>query len=86
MIAATNDAMIDYASNASALLERAPHAALLTLAQGTHMGFLGITSPWLQLWPNPDSVGCGHLSAVFSRRTMAATPSQRSVARSRGSS
>jgi predicted dienelactone hydrolase len=61
MIAATGDAMIDYASNAAPLLERAPHAALLTLAQGTHVGFSGITSLWLQLWPNPDSIGCNAL-------------------------
>jgi predicted dienelactone hydrolase len=61
MIAATNDAVIDYASNATRLLERAPHAALLTLAQGTHIGFSGITALWLQLWPNPDTFGCGQL-------------------------
>jgi predicted dienelactone hydrolase len=61
MVAATADAMIDYESHAAPLLERAPHAALLTLAQGTHVGFSGISSPWFQLWPNPDSIGCGEL-------------------------
>ena len=25
------------------------------------MGFSGISSLWLQLWPNPDTVGCGQL-------------------------
>ena len=61
MIAATNDAVIDYESNATPLLEHAPHAALLTLSQGTHMGFSGITSRWLQLWSNPDTLGCNQL-------------------------
>jgi len=61
MIAGSSDAIIDYASNATPMLERAPHVALLTLAQGTHVGFSGITALWLQLWPNPDSVGCGQL-------------------------
>lgn len=61
MIAGTDDLIVDYAANAPPILERAPHAALLTLAGGSHVGFAG-GLPWLvDLWRNPDTLGCRQL-------------------------
>ncbi len=58
LVAASEDAMIDYDSNASDLLERAPRATLVTLRGGSHTAFAGFADPFLAWMHNPDSIGC----------------------------
>ncbi len=61
MIAGTDDLIVDYASNARPILERVPHATLLTLAGGSHVGFAGGLPFLVDLWRNPDTLGCREL-------------------------
>jgi len=61
MIAGTDDLIVDYAANAPPILERAPHATLLTLAGGSHVGFAGGLPFLVDLWRNPDTLGCREL-------------------------
>jgi predicted dienelactone hydrolase len=58
MIAGTQDLIVDYAANAPPILERAPHAALLTLSGGSHVGFAGALPFFVALWRHPDTLGC----------------------------
>jgi len=60
-IAATEDAMVDYASNAAIVPTRAPTGALLTIEGGSHTGFADIAEPLFRFVRHPDSVGCGAL-------------------------
>ncbi|WP_101756571.1 CocE/NonD family hydrolase [Oceanicoccus sp. KOV_DT_Chl] len=57
MLAGTADALVPYSSNALPVLQKIPNAQLLTIAEGSHMGFSGSAS--LLRWINhPDSIGC----------------------------
>lgn len=67
MIAGTDDLIVDYAANAPPILERAPHAALLTLEGGSHVGFAGGLPFLVDLWRNPDTLGCGELEGRLDR-------------------
>ena len=57
-IAGTDDALIEYDSNASDLPQRVPGAGLVTIQSGTHLGFNGISEPALRFMHNPDVLGC----------------------------
>jgi predicted dienelactone hydrolase len=61
MIAGTEDAMVDYETNALPILERARTGALVTIEAGSHTGFASIADPLFRFVDNPDSVGCGAL-------------------------
>lgn len=61
MIAGTDDLIVDYGANAPPILERAPRAALLTLAGGSHVGFAGGLPWFVDLWSHPDTLGCREL-------------------------
>jgi predicted dienelactone hydrolase len=57
MLAGTGDAIVDYAANARDLLRLVPHAALVSLDGGTHLGFADAARLFRWL-PHPDSVAC----------------------------
>ncbi len=61
MVAGTDDLIVDYSANAPPILERVPHAALLTLAGGSHVGFAGGLPFVIDFWSNPDTLGCREL-------------------------
>jgi len=63
MIAGTADGLIDHASNAAIIPERIDNGVLLTIAGGSHVGFVGLTEPFLRLMHNPDSLGCSAVMA-----------------------
>ncbi len=67
MIAGDIDAMVDYQSNAMVLRERAPQATLVTLRGGSHTGFAGVASPFLEWLDNPDSLGCWFMRDQFEK-------------------
>jgi predicted dienelactone hydrolase len=56
------DAVIDYPSNARAVLEKAPFASLITLRRGTHLSFSD-GSPLFFWAHNPDLYACQILGA-----------------------
>lgn len=61
VIAATGDAMVDYASHAADVPSRVRGAALLTIQKGTHTGFTDIANPLFRFAEHADSFGCGAL-------------------------
>jgi predicted dienelactone hydrolase len=61
VIAGTDDAFIDYETNAGVVAERDPGALLLTLKGASHAGFADVASRLLWFWPNPDRLGCWYL-------------------------
>jgi dienelactone hydrolase len=65
MISGTADALIDTEWNASIIPERNPGSALVTIAGGTHLGFVGAAEPSFRFMYNPDSLGCSAVLAVL---------------------
>lgn len=61
VIAATEDAMVDYATNAADVPTRVPNGSLLTIASGSHTGFADIANPLFRFAEHADSFGCGAL-------------------------
>ena len=58
MIAADQDALVTYKANALPVLDRDPDSILVTLKNGSHTGFAGI-SAYIFRWLNhPDVIGC----------------------------
>jgi hypothetical protein len=57
MVAGQKDALVSYATNAAPMLDKVAGSQLVTLANGSHIGFSGLGSPlrWLD---NPDVVAC----------------------------
>ncbi len=57
MLAGDIDAIVPYGAHALPILERVPDASLVTIKDGTHLGFAGNTGilRWLN---NADSIGC----------------------------
>jgi len=58
MIAGTLDALIDFEYNAAVIPERVRNSVLVGIEGGTHLGFGGISEPWLRLMNHPDGLGC----------------------------
>ncbi len=58
MIAGTLDALIDFEYNAAVIPERVQNSILIGIEGGTHLGFGGISEPWLRLMNHPDGLGC----------------------------
>ena len=63
MIAGTADAIVDYASNAAVIPQRVRNSALLTIAGGSHLGFISISDPLFRFMHNPDAIGCSAVLA-----------------------
>ncbi len=57
MVAATGDPLVPYAENAAPIAEKIPGATLVTIDNGSHSGFSGI-SRYLRWLDNPDSLVC----------------------------
>lgn len=64
-IAGTADALIEYERNAADLDTRAPGVSVVTIAGGSHLGFIGVSDPAFRFMENPDSLGCGAVMAVL---------------------
>lgn len=74
MIAGTVDAIVEYQANAALIPDVAPTGELVTIAEGSHVGFAHIAEPMLRALDNPDSMGCDALlSAVTDQSADAAT-------------
>jgi len=58
MIAGTLDALIDFEYNAAVIPDRVRNSVLIGIEGGTHLGFGGISEPWLRLMNHPDGLGC----------------------------
>ena len=58
MIAGTLDALVDFEYNAAVIPERVQNSVLIAIEGGTHLGFEGISEPWLRLLNHPDGFGC----------------------------
>ncbi|MCB1671881.1 MAG: dienelactone hydrolase family protein [Gammaproteobacteria bacterium] len=68
MIAGSADALVNYQANAAPIPERVPAGDLLTIFGGTHLGFAGLSEPYLRLVRQPDRLGCGPLLATLDGR------------------
>ena len=57
MVAGKKDALVSYATNAAPMLDKVAGSQLVTISNGSHIGFSGVASPlrWLD---NPDVVAC----------------------------
>jgi predicted alpha/beta-fold hydrolase len=82
MVATPGDAVVDYQTNAAPLLEKAPNVTLVTLENGSHTGFSGL-SRYIRWLRNPDAAVCryvlqllGRQSSPSSWQTMLGDPSQ----------
>lgn len=61
MIGGTEDAVVDYATHAATIPDRAPQGTLLTIRGGTHISFAGIAEPVMRFAGHPDSLACDAL-------------------------
>ncbi|MGJ8686845.1 MAG: alpha/beta hydrolase family protein, partial [Spongiibacteraceae bacterium] len=57
MLGGTVDALVPYQNNALPVLKKIPDAQLVTIADGSHMGFIG-SAGLLRWMKNPDAIGC----------------------------
>jgi len=58
MVAGTADAIVDYESNALPIPNRTRVGGLVSIADGTHVGFDQVAAGVMRLLGNPDTVGC----------------------------
>lgn len=65
MIAATEDAMVDYANNAMPLPDLVARGGLVSIERGSHTGFANVAEPAFRFAHHPDSIGCGALMDVL---------------------
>ncbi len=63
MIGGTEDAVVDYATHAATIPDRAPQGTLLTIRGGTHIAFAGMAEPAMRFVDHPDSLACDALQA-----------------------
>ncbi|HEU4430061.1 MAG TPA: hypothetical protein VFT98_14960, partial [Myxococcota bacterium] len=63
MIAGDADAIVDYGANAAPILEKLAYGgALITVAGGSHAGFLPVSDGLMRIFGNPDRIGCWALT------------------------
>lgn len=65
MISGTADALIDTEYNASIIPVRNKGSDLVTIAGGTHLGFVAAAEPSFRFMQNPDSLGCSAVLSVL---------------------
>lgn len=63
MIAGTEDAVVDFATHAAIIPDRAPQGTLLSIGGGTHVAFADIAEPSMRFVDHPDSLACDALFA-----------------------
>ena len=57
MIGGTEDAVVDFATHAAIIPERAPQGTLLTIHGGTHIAFAGVAEPAMRVCRSPGQRG-----------------------------
>lgn len=62
MVAADDDAIVDYGTNARPVPQKVPGAVLVTLEGGSHTGFAD-PARFLRFLDNPDDLGCAAVTA-----------------------
>lgn len=69
VVATPGDALVDYQANAAPLLDKAPDVTLVTLADGSHSGFSGLSryTRWLD---NPDSLVCRYVKNLLEQQAL----------------
>ncbi|NKB33590.1 MAG: hypothetical protein GKR91_10885 [Pseudomonadales bacterium] len=65
----TADALIDYETNGLLVPERIRNSSLVTIAGGSHLGFMAIADPVFRFMHNPDSIGCQGVLSVLDEGT-----------------
>ena len=63
MIGGTEDAVVDFATHAAIIPERAPQGTLLAIEGGTHISFASVAEPAMRFADHPDSLACEALQA-----------------------
>lgn len=58
MIAGTSDAVVPYQENAAPVPQKAPQALLVTLQDGSHIGFASVSSTLMRWFDHPDQLAC----------------------------
>lgn len=64
-IAGTADALIEHRRNAADLPRRAENITVVTIAGGSHLGFVGAADPTFRFMHNPDTLGCSAVMAAL---------------------
>ncbi len=64
MIGGTEDAIVDFATHAAIIPERAPQGTLLTIRDGSHVAFADPAEPAMRFMAHPDNLGCMALTAA----------------------
>jgi predicted dienelactone hydrolase len=63
MIGGTEDAVVDFATHAAIIPDRAPQGTLLAIEGGTHISFASVAEPAMRFADHPDSLACDALQA-----------------------
>ena len=63
MIGGTEDAVVDFATHAAIVPDRAPQGTLLAIEGGTHISFASVAEPAMRFADHPDSLACDALLA-----------------------
>jgi predicted dienelactone hydrolase len=67
MIAGSSDAIVPYQDNAASIPDRVDNSLLVTLDQGSHTGFAGISSTFMRWFEHPDELVCPMLVSGLER-------------------
>jgi pimeloyl-ACP methyl ester carboxylesterase len=67
MVASTGDALVDYDSNAAPIPDKIPGATLVSINNGSHLGYSGL-SRYLRWLRNPDAVACRYIERQLARQ------------------
>lgn len=65
----TADALIDYETNGLLVPERIRNSSLVSIAGGSHLGFIAMADPAFRFMFNPDTIGCNSVLAVIDEGT-----------------
>ena len=69
MVASTDDALVDYERHAAPILDKITGATLLSISNGSHMGYSGL-SRYLRWLRNPDAVACRYIERQLARQPL----------------
>ncbi len=69
-VAGSADALVDYSANAAPIPDRVSSGDLVTVIGGTHLGFAGLSEPFLRFFGQPDSLGCNAVLATLDGRSL----------------
>ena len=69
MVASRGDTLVHYASNAAPIPDKIPGARLVTISNGSHLGYSGL-SRYLRWLRNPDTLACRYVERQLARRPL----------------